>query len=47
MLTMGQFSNELLIIDKADTVPESALDCGPNLGGLNQVYGPNHTTPSI
>ncbi len=25
----------------------SVLDCGPVLDGLNQVYGPNHPTPSV
>ncbi len=36
---MGQFSKVLLAIDKAHTVPQRALDCRPDLGGLNQVYG--------
>ncbi len=44
---MGQFSKVLLDIDKALTVPHRALDCRPGLGGLNQVYGPNHATPSV
>ncbi len=26
---------------------ESCMGCGPVLGGLNQVYGPNHPTPSV
>ncbi len=44
---MGQSSKVLLAIDKAHTVPQWAMDCRPALGGLNQVYGPNHPTPSI
>ncbi len=44
---MGQFSNVLLAFDKSHTVPQRALDCGPGLGGLNQVYGPNCHTPSF
>ncbi len=44
---MGQFSKVLLAIDKAYTVPQRALECRPGLGGLNQVYGPNHPTPSV
>ncbi len=46
MLTMGQFVNVLFAIDKAHTVPQRALDCKPDLGGLNQVNGSNHSTPS-
>ncbi len=46
-LTMGQFSNVLLAIDKEHTVPQRALDCRPGLGGLNQVHGPNCPTPSV
>ncbi len=42
---MGQFSNVQLAIDHAHTVPHRALDCGPCLGGLNQVDGPNRLTP--
>ncbi len=41
---MSQFSNALLAIDKGQTVPQRALDYGPGLGRLNQVYGPNHPT---
>ncbi len=44
---MGQFSNVLLAIDEAHTVPEMALECRLGIGGLNQVYGPNHPTPSV
>ncbi len=29
------------------TTPQGTLDCGPGLHGLNQVYGPNHLTPSV
>ncbi len=43
---MGQFSKVLLAIDNAHTVPQRALDCGPDLGGLNQVSGPNRPTIS-
>ncbi len=44
---MGQFSQILLlVIDKAHTIPQKALDCILGLGGLNQVYEPNHPTPS-
>ncbi len=39
---MGQFSKVLLAIDNVHTVPHRALDCGPGLGGLNQVSGPIH-----
>ncbi len=42
---MGKFRKILLAIDKAHTVQHRALDCRPVLGGLNQVYGPNHPTP--
>ncbi len=47
MLTMGQFSKVLLDIDKVYTVTQRALDCRPGLGELNQVYVPNHPTPSV
>ncbi len=43
---MGQFSKVLLLLI-VHTVPQRALDCGPGLGGLNQVYGPNRPTPSV
>ncbi len=43
---MGQFSKSLAI-DNAHKVPQRALDCGPDLGGLNQDYGPNRPTPCI
>ncbi len=33
---MCQFSKVILTIDKAHTVPQTALDCGLGLGGLNQ-----------
>ncbi len=46
-LTMGQFSKVLLAIDKVHTVSQRVMDCGPDLGGLNQVYGPNCHTPSV
>ncbi len=41
---MGQFSNVLLVIDKAHAVPHRALDCGSEIDGLNQIYGPTHST---
>ncbi len=34
---MGQFSKVLLAIDNAHRVLQRALDCGPGVGGLNQV----------
>ncbi len=34
---MGQFSKVLLAIDDAHTVPQRALDCGPDYGGLKKV----------
>ncbi len=43
---MDQIINVLLAIDKAHTALQRALDGRPCLGGLNQVYGPNHPTPS-
>ncbi len=44
---MSQFSIVLLVIDKAHTVPQRAMDCGPNVGRLNQDYGQNHPTLSV
>ncbi len=41
---MDQFS-KVLQLSKMHTVPQRALDFGQGLGGLNQVYGPNHPTP--
>ncbi len=41
---MDQLMNVVLTIDKVNTAPQRALDCRPGLGGLNQVYGPNHQT---
>ncbi len=41
---MGQFCKA---IDNVQTVTQTALDCRPGLGGLNQVYGPNCPTPSV
>ncbi len=41
---MDQLVNLILAIDKAHTVPERVLDCRPDLGGLNHVDGPNHST---
>ncbi len=44
---MDQFSKVLLAIDKAHTVPLKALDYGPDLGRLNQVYRPKRPVPSV
>ncbi len=43
---MDKTLNVLLAIDKAYIAPQMALDCRPGLDGLNQVYVPNHPTPS-
>ncbi len=40
---MGQFYT----IENAHTAPQRALDCGPSLCELNQVYWPNRPTPSV
>ncbi len=37
---MDQLVNVLFSIDKAHTVPQRTMDCGPGLGGLNQVTSP-------
>ncbi len=42
---MDQLVNVLWTIDNAH-IPQRALDCRLGLGGLNQIYGPNHPTPS-
>ncbi len=34
---MDQLVKVLLAIDKTHTSPQKALNCGPGLGGLNQV----------
>ncbi len=34
---MDQLINILLAIDKAHTVPQMALDCGPGLGGVSST----------
>ncbi len=36
---MGKFSKVLSAIDKVHTVLQTALDCKPDLDGLNQVMG--------
>ncbi len=36
---MRHLSKVLSVIDKAHTVPQRALDSGPHLCGLIQVYG--------
>ncbi len=43
---MDHLVSVLLTINKAHTLAQKYLDCGPGVGGLNQVYGPNHLTPS-
>ncbi len=43
---MGQFSKVLWLLILY-TQYQRALDCGAGIGGLNQVYGPNHPTPSV
>ncbi len=42
---MGQFSKVILAIHNAHSVPQRALDCRPDLGGLNQAMGPNVPLP--
>ncbi len=44
---MGQFNKVLLAIDKVHTVSQRALDCRPDLSGLNKVYAPNCPTISV
>ncbi len=44
---MGQSSKILLAIDNVHTVPQRALNCGPDLGGLNQVYRSNLSISSV
>ncbi len=41
---MDQLMNVILTIYKVHTALQRVLDCVPGLGGLNQVYGPNHQT---
>ncbi len=36
-----------IAINNAHTAPQRALDSGPGLGWLNQVYWPNRPTPSV
>ncbi len=35
---MGQFSKALFSNDKIHTVPQRALDCGPDLGSKENVW---------
>ncbi len=42
--TIDQLVHTILTIDKVHTTPQSAQNCRPGLGGLNQVYGPNRPT---
>ncbi len=43
---MDQLMNVIITIDKVHTTAQRVLDCRPGLGGLTQVYGPNHPTPT-
>ncbi len=45
--TMGQLVIVLLAIDKAQTVPQRDLDCGPGFSGLSQIDGPNRPPHSV
>ncbi len=36
---MNQIMNIILTIYKVHTAPQRAMDCGPGLGGINQVFG--------
>ncbi len=47
MLRMGKFGKVLLAIDKVHSVAQRDLDCGPGLGRINLVYGPNCSTPPV
>ncbi len=47
IITMGQFSQALLAIDNAHTVPQRALDCRLGLAGLNEVNGPTIPLPLL
>ncbi len=38
---MCQFCEVQLAINNAQTIPQQALDCGPGLSGLSQVYRNN------
>ncbi len=44
---MGQFSKVLQLLIMHTQHHREGPHCGPGLGGLNQVYGPNHPTPSV
>ncbi len=44
---MGQLSKVLVAFDNIYTVPQRSLDCGPGLGGLNQVMGPISPLPLL
>ncbi len=39
---MAQFGKVLLAIDRAHTVPQSALDCGPGLGHNHEAQLANY-----
>ncbi len=38
---MDELVHVILAIDKVYTAPQTILDCGAGLGGLNQVLMPN------
>ncbi len=44
---MDRLSKSTTAIDNAHTAPQRPLDCRPGLGGLNHVYKPNRSTPSV
>ncbi len=44
---MVKVVNVILPIDKVHTVPQRDVSCRPDFSGLNQVYEPNHPTPSV
>ncbi len=44
---MDQLVNVLLATDKAHIVLHMALDCGPGLYGLNQIYGTTIALPLL
>ncbi len=43
---MDNLTNVLLDIDKVHKTLERAMECGPGLGRLNQLYGHSHATPT-
>ncbi len=43
---MDQIVKVILAFDKVTTAPYGALNCGPCLDSLKQLYVPNSPTPS-